>query len=195
LDVVGKKAKETFSGEVGELKTQVETLTRQLQNVGQTVSTDARGKMKEALTSQIPNWSAINLDNDFLNWLQLPDTYSGAIRHTLLKQAWERNETPRVLAFFKGWLAEEAAVAPANTKPDPVQEANSGKIPLEQFAAPGRAKSAADTSAPAEKPIITRAQITDFYRDVAAQKYRGRDQEKDRLEQMIFAAEREGRIR
>lgn len=194
LDVVGKKARETVGGDVAALSAQVAELNKRLQNVNQSQAVNARSKMKEILTSKIPNWSEVNLSDEFMNWLQLPDPFSGAIRHTLLKAAWERNETPRVLAFFKGFLDQEAALAPTDARPDQTQGDQPGKIPLETFAAPGRAKSAADTGSPAEKPIITRAFITDFYRDSAAGKYRGRDEEKARTEAMIIAATREGRI-
>ena len=77
-------------------------------------------------------------------------------------------------------------------RPAPAQPP-AGKVPLEAFAAPGRAKTAAAT-APAEKPIITRAQIATFYADKAAGKYRGKEAEADRLERMIFEAQRDGRI-
>jgi len=145
----------------------------------------------------------------------LPDTYSGVIRHNLLKAAWERNDTPRAAAFFQGFLAEEAAIDPAyrgQAQPNDFQAPDfsssqsgqlgqngqsngrtNGKVPLESFAAPGRAKSAAGT-VPAEKPQISRSQISNFYAMCAAGKYRGNEQERNRLEKMIFDAHAEGRI-
>ena len=109
-------------------------------------------------------------------------------------RAFERNDTPRVQAFFTGFLAEEAALDPASGETGRT-EAPANKVSLENLAAPGRAKSAAATNAPAEKPIFTRAQIAKFYADAAAGKFKGRDAERDRLERQIFEAEREGRIR
>ena len=78
-------------------------------------------------------------------------------------------------------------------EPQPAEP--NGKLSLESFAAPGRAKTSAASSAPVEKPLITRAQISQFYADSASGKYRGREAEKNQLEAMIFDAEREGRIR
>jgi hypothetical protein len=46
---------------------------------------------------------------EFHDWLKLQDTFSDAIRHELLTAAYERNDIPRVLAFFNGFLAQEAA--------------------------------------------------------------------------------------
>lgn len=193
LSVVGKKAKEEILPLIKKYETKIAQLEGQLQGVGGKIAQDARQQMLNQLDEKVPNWRDINRNETFLQWLQLPDLYSGAIRHELLKAAYERNDTPRVAAFFTGFLAEEAAV-------DPVAGGMSrseapAKPSLEQFAAPGRAKSAAATNAPTEKPIFTRAQITKFYADAAAGKYRGRDAERDRLEAQIFSAERDGRIR
>jgi hypothetical protein len=195
LDVVGKKAKETVSKELLELRSQVAELTTQLKGVGGVVASDAQARFFSDLDRGLSNWQDLNTNQDFIEWLALPDAYSGVIRHDLLNAAYERKDAPRTLAFFKGFLAEEAAVDPARLASQPAPAASApGKVPLETFAAPGRAKSTA-ASAPAEKPIIHRDQITRFYVDVAAGKYRGRDEEKNKHERMIFDAEKDGRIR
>lgn len=194
LSVVGKKAKEELSPEVAQLKKEIASLKSQLAGVGGYVQQDARSRMEATMNERLPNWQDVNVDPNFLSWLKLPDPYSGVIRHELLKAAYERNDTPRVLAFFQGFLAEEAATAPAEAGPDN-QGTSVPKVPLEKFAAPGRAKTAAASGAPAEKPSFTRAQIAKFYADSAAGKYRGKEAEKDRIERQIFEAEREGRIR
>lgn len=195
LQVVGKKAREELSPEVAELRAQVADLEARLSNVGTTVTMSARDKMIDTLDQRCPTWQEINTNPRFISWLQLQDKYSGAIRHELLKAAWEQNQSPRVLAFFDGFLAEEAATVPAEPEPAPQPDPGRGKIPLETFAAPGRAKSAASSQAPAEKPYFTSAQISQFYVDVAAGKYRGKEAEKDRIERQIFEAGNEGRVR
>lgn len=195
LTVVGKKAREVATPEINELRARLDTLANSVQGVGQVTFEQARRNLEATMDSQCTNWREVNYDEAFHDWLSLPDAYSGVIRHELLKAAYERNDTPRVLAFFKGFLAEEAAVAPA-VEPAPSQDDKStDKVPLETLAAPGRAKTAAAPPAPAEKPTFTRAFITKFYSDSAAGKYRGREQEKNRVEAQIFEAEREGRIR
>lgn len=191
LNVVGKKAKEELLPIVSQYEHKIAELEAKLQGVGGYVQQNARQAMMSRMDAELPSWRDVNLSDDFKSWLALPDTYSGVIRHDMLRAAFERNDTPRVLAFFKGFLAEEAAVAPA-TREEP--EERKAQIPLESLAAPGRAKTAA-ASAPVEKPIFTRAQIAKFYADVGAGKYRGRDKEKDKLEAQIFEAQAEGRIR
>ena len=83
-------------------------------------------------------------------------------------------------------------MAPVTNEPAPTPK---GRVPLEKFAAPGGAKTVAAQGAPAEKPIISPTQIAQFYSDVRAGRYVGRDSEKDRAEKMIFDAQREGRVR
>lgn len=189
IDLVGRKAREVAGAEVAQLKAQIEQLTRGVQASAAQSHQSARETLFATLDRELPEWRTQNTQPEFLDWLGLPDMFSGAIRGDLLKTAFEQNNAPRVLAFFKGFLTEEAATTPATPTP-PVPP---NKVPLETFAAPGRAKSAA-AAAPAEKPIITRAQVTQFYLDAAAGKYRGREALKAQLEAEIFAATNEGRL-
>jgi hypothetical protein len=194
LGVVAKKAKEEFSPEVQALRNQIAGLERKFEGTVAQTSARARADMDASLDRQLPEWRDINFMQDFHSWLALPDTYSGAIRHTLLKTAYEQNNAPRVLAFFRGFLDHEAAMAPTNSGPDLTPQ-NGGKIPLASFAAPGRAKTAAASNAPAEKPNFTHGQIAAFYAEVAAGRWRGREAEKERIEVQIVEAGREGRVR
>jgi hypothetical protein len=204
LNVVAKKAHEIVGPLKKELEEKIKRLDSQVGNVNQHVDTAAKDRMFAALDKHIPDWREVNNDPNFVQWLQLPDAYTGAIRHNLLKAAFNQNDSGRVAAFFNGFLAEEAATAPQGQPRDsdaPAQATNGSvrsqqtpKTSLDTLAAPGRAKSAA-AQAPAEKPIFTRAQIAAFYTAIAAGKYAGRDKEKDKLEAQIFSAQQEGRIR
>ena len=193
LTVVGKKAKEELLPIVKGYESKIADLEERLKNVGGYVQQDARSRMESMLDDRTPSWRDINFDPNFISWLKLPDPYSGVIRHEMLKAAYERNDAPRVAAFFNGFLAEEAAMDPAREETG--RTSAPAKPSLQNFAAPGRAKTAAASGAPAEKPIFTRAQIAKFYAESASGKFRGKEAEKDRLEAQIFEAEREGRIR
>jgi hypothetical protein len=202
LDVVGKKAREATSSQVQALQNEIQGLKQQLGYVGGSIAQNARESMFATLDQYVPAWRDINNDPRFLQWLALPDPYSGAIKHNLLKAAWERNDTPRAAAFFQGFLAEEAAVDPPRGQPNGSMSPQNapdgsygrinGRVPLESFAAPGRAKSAAEL--PAEKPLITRSQISAFYADCAAGRYNGREADRSQREREIFAAQADGRI-
>ena len=195
LNVVGKKAKEEFGPIMEAQARKIAELEKKLQGVNNVVAQDSHGKLLSNLDEKLPNWRDLNTKEEFLSWLKLPDPFSGAIRHDMLKAAYAAGNSSRVLAFFNGFLAEEAAVAPAPGDSDDVPTETVAKVPLAKLAAPGRAKTAAGNSAPAEKPYFTRAQISQFYADAANGKFRGRDADKNRMEADIFAAQREGRIR
>lgn len=191
LAAARRAAREEFEPERLRLQEEIDTLRGNVGQVVTHVAEDARTKMFSTLDSQLPKWREQNRDPQFLAWLRLQDPYSGAIRKNLLDGALAENNAHRVIAIFKGFLSEGATVAPAGqTAP-----ASDGRPSLEDLAAPGRAKTEAGQQTPSEKPIITRAEIAAFYRDVRGNKYAGRDDEKKRLEEMIFDAERDGRIR
>lgn len=119
----------------------------------------------------------------------------------MIDAAYAAASAPRVLAFFKGFLAEEVAtgnIEPPATLQQPTPAPRVPAVPLATIAAPGRARPASggNTPAPAEdKPTFTRAMITAFYNDIRAGRWAGRDQDRAAYEQAIFAAQREGRIR
>lgn len=194
LKVVGKKAKEELAPVIKAYESKIDDLERQLKGVNNVVKQDTQQKLLDTLDEKLPTWRELNTNEEFLDWLRLPDPFSGAIRHEMLKAAYAQGNSSRVLAFFNGFLAEEAATSPARAEPE-VGTNRVPKVPLQNLAAPGRAKTAASTQAPAEKPIFTRAQIAAFYADVAAGKFRGKDGDKAKLETQIFDAQREGRIR
>jgi hypothetical protein len=194
LGVVGRKAKEELTPEIKALKSQIAQLQGQLQGVAQQSQLSAREKMYQSLDDQVPNWRDLNSDPEFLSWLNLPDMYSGAIRKELLNAAYQRSDAARVAAFFKGFIADEAATNPVGQVSERPAVENSKRPSLESLAAPGRAKTAA-ASAPVEKPYFTRAEISKFFSEVNRGVYRGRDEEKGRIEKQIFDAQREGRIR
>lgn len=194
LKVVGKRAREEMVPVIKSYQAKIAELEQKLNGVSGAVQQTSQEKLLAKLDEGLPTWRELNSNSEFLDWLRLPDPYSGAIRHDMLKAAYAQGNAHRVLAFFNGFLAEEAVVAPAGQEPDP-QVTKVPKVPLANLAAPGRAKTAASASAPAEKPIITRSQIAAFYADLAAGKYRGRDAEKNKAEAIIFEAQRDGRIR
>lgn len=201
LDVVARRAREAVAPELAQLRGELAQARAQLQGVNQSVAMSDREKMLGFLDSNLPDWRAINKKDEFIAWLGLQDELSGAKRHTMLMQAFEANNSPRVLAFFKSFLKE--APPPAGANEPGQQQANnspaspSGKTPLENLAAPGRANTSVAPNGPTttEKPTYTQAQIQKFYQDSARGVYRGREDERAAVERDIFAAQSEGRIK
>jgi len=198
FQVVEMKARELIEPLQEQYENSLKELKQQINGVNTQVAQTATVRMEQQLDRDVPTWRAVNADwenNGFKEWLQLPDPYSGDIRHSLLNKAYERFDAPRVAAFFKGFHAEVAATAPEGGADPSLAPTTpvAPKVPLASFAAPGRAKTAAP-SLPAEKPIITRRQIHQYYQDINAGRYKGRDAERAEHERMIFEAQREGRI-
>lgn len=152
-----------------------------------------RERLFGVLDSQVPGWKEQNDDAQFVEWLGQPDAYSGTPRMNLLKQAYERNDAPRVVAFFLGYRNEHAVVTP------PAAAAAPNGAPqrkLEDFVAPGTQKTGSTGAQDgAGKRIWTEAEIKSFYNDCRQGKYRGKDDARRQVELDIVAATREGRIR
>lgn len=187
LPIIEKRAKELISPLQSELNSKIEQVNRQLQGLGQATQVDQRQRMFELLDNNpaIQGWREINTDQAFLEWLSHIDVYTGQRRHDLLTMAFESNSASRVAAFFETFLREQGGTQ----QPAPRQGSQPGngaappaKPSLEAYAAPGKARTVAPPAAPA-KEQISRAQIASFYADVAAGKYRSREDEKKQLEQ------------
>jgi hypothetical protein len=189
IDVISRTARQAVAPDLQNIQSQ----TRQ---VDQRVKQTAQQGVYTALAEAIPNWEEINNSPEFKSWCALPDIYSGEVRGKLLNRAFQGAQAPRVIQFFKGFIADE--VATGNTSVPQAEPATPrvAAVPLATLAAPGRAKPATgNTSVPADKPIFTRAQISGFYDLVRKGAYAGRDADKANDEALIFAAQRDGRVR
>lgn len=162
-------------------------------NVQRTARTDKQS-VHDLLASQVPNWAQLNEDPLFLEWLDQVDPYSGYRRGQLLEQAYKAYDGPRVVAFFRGYLTENATISPPVTTTE--TPAPKPQKDLAAFIAPGAPKTGA-VGAPdgSGKRAWTRAEIGQFYEDVRVGKYRTKPDEHKRIEADIFAAQRDGRIR
>lgn len=199
IDFVKRAAQEVAGTKIAELEATVQDLTRRLQGTVQQVETETRASMHAKLAEKLPNWQEINHDPDFHAWLTLQDPYSGVMRKKLLTDAYAQNQTARVLSIFQGFVSETAALRPAApTEALPPAPAPQGQQPtrptLEELAAPGRARTAAAPSAPAEKQIIRTSDINNFWAAVRRGAYKGREELQRQHEEELNLAMREGRI-
>jgi len=202
VDIMRRVASETAAP----LNEEIGRLRSQMGHVQQETGNAFLNRMNSTIGAAIPNWNDLNRDPRFIEWSQLPDVFSNAIRKQLMQDAWNSGDPHRVIAFFRAYLAEEAATNPqgqsAQRSPPPsgmvvsdtpINPLTPGApLDLASLAAPGRAHSAGGQ--PAEKPVYTAAEITRFYTDVAAGRWRGREQQQQAIDQDIILAQREGRI-
>lgn len=99
LNVIRKAAKEETLPVIKKYEGEIERLKQQLAGVNGYVAQNDQQRMEQTLDQAVPNWREMNenwLTNGFRDWLQLPDPYSGAIRHSLMNEAWDRRDAARV---------------------------------------------------------------------------------------------------
>ena len=190
IDMTRRAALETVRPELEDMKRQQADLNRREQRMQNQM-------VFNQLDVAMPDWRTVNMSDDFKAWLSLPDVYSGRVRHEMLLEAFQAAAVPRVLAFFNNYLAEAKATGqlPASQPSPAPAQPREAVIPLATLAAPGRLQPAPETpKLPADKPHFTRAQIAKFYSHEGMAVYRGREDDRKADEQLIFEAQREGRI-
>lgn len=206
IDVMRRAASEVYEPVMAQLQAELGVLKGQVGGVRNAVALDHTQQLYATLNQEIPNWQTINVDPNFLTWLNYPDELSGLPRSQLLATAFQQGQTARVAAAFRGFLAYQASFGPAggagqpqgngaatlgsNTQPS----ASTPAVDLAALAAPGRAKSG-QTNVPPEKPIVYKTEIATFYRELSLGKWKGRESEVAQIEQQIQSAVQEGRIR
>jgi hypothetical protein len=197
IDLATRAAKQALAPELAALKSENSEVRQRLQQSGQQ-------SVQQALDGALPNWREINRSTQFKAWLGLRDLYSGQVRHGLLNAAFTAADAPRVVAFFKGFVQDGIATGSIPQPPvpgvlplQPQPQLRQPAVSLDSLAAPGRARPASgdNPAQPVEKPVFTRTQIKAFYEAVRRGDYAGQDTLKNTHEQMIFAAQRDNRVR
>jgi len=163
----------------------------QLQQVQQRQAQSAEQMFWAGLTDNVSNWREINDNPDFQSWLMQVDPLTGITRQVYLEDAQRALDARRVSQFFRTWLEAngQAAVAQTNGQRKPSAAASE----LERQVAPGRSKNPGAPNSNKGK-VYTPQDITNFFNDVKQGRYKGKEQERDRIERDIFAAQRENRI-
>lgn len=162
----------------------------QVQRVAHQQAMSSEERFWTALSNSVPNWQQINNDSGFQNWLLSIDPLTGISRQTYLEQAQNSLDVNRVAAFFQSYSESSGKfLADANAQPN--RSAVSSQ--LEKQVNPGRSKGGSPPATQNAK-TYTAADITDFFNKVRQGVYRGKEDERDRIERDIFAAQRDGRI-
>ncbi len=160
----------------------------QVQNIAQRQARTAEQQFWDELATAVPNWREVNDNADFQTWLLDIDPLTGVNRQTYLDDAQRNLDVRRVSNFFKTWneLTGAATVAQPTHRSAPASE-------LERQVAPGKSRNTG-TPQTGNTKTYSPEDIKKFFADVRQGKYKGREQERDRLERDIFAAQRENRI-
>jgi len=139
-----------------------------------------------ALSDAVPNWREINDSSEFQTWLLEIDPLTNMTRQTYLDGAQRDMDANRVANFFTSWVQANGT--------EPAQPSRSASnSELAKQVAPGKGRTSA-TPHGNTKRTYTPDDLTTFYRDVREGKFKGNEEERDKIERDIFAAQQEGRI-
>ncbi len=192
IDIMRKAAREEVSqanARVAHLESQIRQLqevvpkVQQVQHHQQQTSEQA---FWSKIANDVPNWDEINKNPDFQSWLLEIDPLTGIARQTYLEDAQRQLDANRAVNFFRTWEQ-------ANGKPNAQSNRKAQNSQLQKQVAPGRGRSNG-VAASGELPTYTPEDIKKFFADVRQGKFKGRDDERGRIERDIFAAQTEGRI-
>lgn len=160
----------------------------QVQAVVQRQQVNAEQQFWSDLGKAVPNFREINDNSSFQSWLLQADPLTGITRQTYLDDAQRSLDSRRVANFFHTWLQNtgQANVAQSTGR--------SSSSELEKQVAPGRSRGSNASPSATKAKVYTPQDIQKFFNDVRAGKYKGREQDRDRIERDIFAAQRDNRI-
>ena len=141
--------------------------------------------LKTKITGFGSDFDALNSDAAFLNFLRQYPQNGRESRHDALRRAEKNLDLSATLGIFKEYLSNPTP--PAQNSPNPTPTPNI-QPPADN---PG-----SDTNPPVgpQGKIWTRAEISGFYQDKIAGKYKGKEEEAARMEADIHIAPTQGRV-
>lgn len=157
-------------------------MTERMQKLERHVAETSEDAFFRKLGDQIPHWEAQNVDAGFVQWLAQTDDFTGRVRQDLFNEAYESLDVGRIAAFFKAYPYQS-----------PVSRTESAVPSLESQVAPDVNRSSPPP--PPGQKIWSRAEIDQFYRQVRRGEFNQNTEDMVRIEQDIFAAQKEKRIR
>lgn len=142
---------------------------------------------RNELTALLPNWREINVRQDWLEWLGTAEPSSGQEWQTLLDNAYHSVDATRAAYIFNRFITERG-ITPAAAAPPPSAALPSRATPRPSSAPPP------PPPPPSKGEVVTRAEVTKFYQEVAQRMYKSRPDERAKIEARINKAVAEGRI-
>jgi len=189
LDLITRRAKESWAVEKAELLAEIQAMRQQfdgakedLGRVAENQMATATQRFEQELEQVVPGWQSVNVEPGFLAWLSEEDPMSGENRGELLNRAGAALNVNRVAVFFKQYLA---------TKPQApvVPQADT----LERQVTPTRSANAvSNANAGAEPKVWSAAEWQQTYQSLRRVPA---GPERDAIEAELNQAMAQGRIR
>jgi hypothetical protein len=153
-------------------------LKAQFNSIAEVQAKTDEDRFFDDLVGLVPDWEAVNEDEDFKKWLSEEMPLTGKERQFFLIQAQKALNARKVASFFAAWKGESGQQTYLF---DTVQGGEGG----------GETVATEDYS----NEIITKAEIKQFYDDLKLGRYRKNEEEARQIEMRIFRAQRENRVR
>ena len=201
-DIANKLVADKMKGVEG----RVDKVASDTSQVSKTVAHSKQQEVIRQLEAAVPTWAELNNDKEgFIPWLDQDDPYAGQKRGVLLRQAFANFDASRVIAIFKGYLNENAAVTSEPSTPTPPADPPSDppaepQTTMESLVAPG-APNAPTASAPdvAGKRVWTQKEVSQLYQRknefIRRNPGKAMPEELQKLERDLFKAQSENRLR
>lgn len=184
ISMMERVAQGSVTPEIKELLRTTGELKQQLAQTQQTTFQAARQALYSALGAAVPNWTAVNDDENFLAWLQEVDVFSGSSRNTALQAAFNTNDVARVVGIFQAYVGKTPIPAPRAT----------ATVDRGTLVAPGQPRGAAMEAPDGNRGrILSEQEIGDFYARVRRKQVTPEEYQKFAAE--IALATAEGRVK
>jgi hypothetical protein len=179
VDMVQRTVDRVVGSRVSRAEQVLAQIQEALAGTQKTVTQSVEQQFYTRVMNEVPDFATVNNSAEFSEWLQVVDPVYGLPRKAALDDAANRYDADQAVRVFKAFLASHQ---PPKTPP------------VESQVVPRTVGSQAPSPAPA-KPVFTQRQVQVFYDDERRGAYRGREQERARIEAEINLAMAEGRIR
>jgi hypothetical protein len=148
-----------------------------------------RAGFKANLSSRVPDWEEIYHSEEFDEWLNAnTERMTGKSYADIFTEANNKWNLAAVANFFETFKE-------ATGKAESEQQQAPDSDPRERLVAPGDSNASVNTPTAGKKKIWTLREVNQFYKDAQTGKYVGREDEMARIDQEIFQANLEDRIK
>lgn len=184
LDMITRVAQGTMTPELRQLMADTQELKKSLGSVAALSAQTAQERMWLSLDQAVPNWRDLNVDDNFLAWLDQNDVFSGSSRRVALTSAFNGQDSARVVAIFKAYVGKTPTPTPSRSAP---------AVDRGTLVAPGQPRGGAMEAPDGDiKRILSEKEIGDFY--VRVRKKQVSPEEYARVSAEIALAVAEGRV-
>ena len=183
VEMVTRVAERMFGNAAQALDKRISALEGRLTGTTKAVAQTAESVFLTDLKSQVPDYEAINQDEQFLLWLGEEDPVYGVPRQQALTVAAEKLDAARVAKIFLAFKATRATP----------QQKTTAAAQLERQTSPAPSATA-QPQLRTQPGYITTADVRAFYDDVRLGKFKGRADEQAHMEAVINSALAQNRI-